>query len=164
MDAENTDKHRLTQRFLFFYLRFPRKSALVRVLFGFCTVANNRGNNRQAVFFERDNYLYFLKGLKKYIVPNVDILVYSLMPTHYHLLGRVKGDKTSEVFLLIALIKRLCYNMDITSGINETQTTPPAWPHIRTDLESLPSGEGDCGAVDVRKPRRAKENLRGNVR
>ena len=24
----------------------------------------NRGNNRQAVFFERDNYLYFLKGIR----------------------------------------------------------------------------------------------------
>jgi putative transposase len=41
--------------------------------------------------------------LKKYIVPYVDILVYSLMPTHYHVLGRVKQQpsqtsQTSEVF------------------------------------------------------------------
>ncbi|MEK7276247.1 MAG: transposase [Chloroflexota bacterium] len=55
----------------------------------------NRGNNRQAVFFERDNYLYFLRGLKKYVLEHVDILVYSLMPTHYHILGRVK-PQTSE--------------------------------------------------------------------
>jgi putative transposase len=55
----------------------------------------NRGNNRQAVFFERENYLYFIKGIKKYMREHVDILVYSLMPTHYHILGRVKG-KTSE--------------------------------------------------------------------
>lgn len=55
----------------------------------------NRGNNRQAVFFERDNYLYFLRGLKKYVREHVDILVYSLMPTHYHILGRVK-PQTSE--------------------------------------------------------------------
>ena len=46
----------------------------------------NRGNNRQAIFFERDNYLYFLKGIKKYLRERVDILVYSLMPTHYHIL------------------------------------------------------------------------------
>jgi putative transposase len=25
----------------------------------------NRGNNRQAVFFERENYVYFLRGIKK---------------------------------------------------------------------------------------------------
>ncbi|MBM3146006.1 MAG: transposase [Chloroflexi bacterium] len=56
----------------------------------------NRGNNRQAVFFERDNFLYFLKGLKKYVVPYVDILVYSLMPTHYHVLGRVKPPQTQN--------------------------------------------------------------------
>jgi putative transposase len=59
----------------------------------------NRGNNRQQVFFERDNYLYFLHGIKKYLLPYVEILVYSLMPTHYHILGRVKPQplpQTSE--------------------------------------------------------------------
>jgi putative transposase len=58
----------------------------------------NRGNNRQAVFFERDNYLYFLRGLKKYVCEQVDIISYSLMPTHYHILGRVKQTQTSEFF------------------------------------------------------------------
>ena len=58
----------------------------------------NRGNNRQAVFFERDNYLYFLRGVGKYLCAQVDVLAYCLMPTHYHILGRVKGQKqTSEV-------------------------------------------------------------------
>jgi len=57
----------------------------------------NRGNNRQAVFFESDNYLYFLKGVKKYLAPVATIIVYCLMPTHYHILVRVK-HQTSEVF------------------------------------------------------------------
>ena len=56
----------------------------------------NRGNNRQAIFFEPDNYLYFLGGIKKYLVPVVNIVAYCLMPTHYHLSVRVK--QTSEVF------------------------------------------------------------------
>ena len=56
----------------------------------------NRGNNRQAVFFERDNYLYFLRGVGKYLCEQVDVLAYCLMPTHYHILGRVK-QQTSEV-------------------------------------------------------------------
>ena len=58
----------------------------------------NRGNNRQAVFFERDNYLYFLRGIKKYLCASMEILAYCLMPTHYHLLVRVRAEtETSEV-------------------------------------------------------------------
>jgi len=61
----------------------------------------NRGNNRQAVFFERDNYLYFLRGIQKYLCGSMDVLAYCLMPTHYHLLVRVKPPprqpQTSEV-------------------------------------------------------------------
>jgi putative transposase len=67
----------------------------------------NRGNNRQAVFFESDNYLYFLGGVKKYLVPVVYIVAYCLMPTHYHILVRVKLQasevlKTSEVSLQVS--------------------------------------------------------------
>jgi len=57
----------------------------------------NRGNNRQAVFFEADNYLYFLSGVKKYLLPVAQIVAYGLMPTHYHVLVRIK-NQTSEVF------------------------------------------------------------------
>lgn len=58
----------------------------------------NRGNNRQTIFFQRENYFYFLRGLKKYVRGKVDILAYCLMPTHYHMLGRVRsGVQTDEV-------------------------------------------------------------------
>ena len=50
----------------------------------------NRGNNRERIFFEPDNYLFFLKKIKEYLVPVADVLVYCLMPTHYHVVGRVK--------------------------------------------------------------------------
>jgi putative transposase len=55
----------------------------------------NRGNNRQMVFFEPDNYLYFLGGMKKYLLPVAHIVAYCLMPTHYHILARIR-NKTSE--------------------------------------------------------------------
>jgi putative transposase len=60
----------------------------------------NRGNNRHAVFFERDNYLYFLRGMKKYLREYLEILVYCLMPTHYHILVRVRNQTktTCEIF------------------------------------------------------------------
>jgi REP element-mobilizing transposase RayT len=59
----------------------------------------NRGNNRQSVFFESDNYLYFLRGVEKYLRPAASVLAYCLMPTHYHLLVRVDAGQTqtSEV-------------------------------------------------------------------
>ena len=50
----------------------------------------NRGNNRERIFLEADNYLYFLKKIKEYLVPVADVLVYCLMPTHYHIVGRIK--------------------------------------------------------------------------
>jgi putative transposase len=46
----------------------------------------NRGNNSQRVFFCRDNYLFFLKKIKTYILPYADILAWCLMPNHFHLM------------------------------------------------------------------------------
>ena len=46
--------------------------------------------------------MYFLKKIKEYLVPVADVLVYCLMPTHYHIVGRVKMQtsqtQTSEIF------------------------------------------------------------------
>lgn len=57
----------------------------------------NRGNNRDAIFYERENYGFFIRRLWKYLVPVLDVVAYCLMPNHYHLLVLVKGTKTSEV-------------------------------------------------------------------
>ena len=56
----------------------------------------NRGNNRQAIFFQQDNYLYFLRRIKKYICPAAKMVAYCLMPTHYHMLVRVESPQTLE--------------------------------------------------------------------
>ena len=46
----------------------------------------NRGNNRQAIFFEEDNYRYFLEKVRVYLLPYCEFLAYSLMPNHFHFL------------------------------------------------------------------------------
>ncbi|GAA3949904.1 transposase [Hymenobacter algoricola] len=46
----------------------------------------NRGNNRETVFFEPANYLYFLRKVRQHIVPHSELLAYCLMPNHFHLL------------------------------------------------------------------------------
>lgn len=50
----------------------------------------NRGNNRQSIFFQPENYLYFLRNVKRYLTPLAKITAYCLMPTHYHLLIRIQ--------------------------------------------------------------------------
>jgi REP element-mobilizing transposase RayT len=56
----------------------------------------NRGNNRQKIFFERDNYLHFLAGIKKNLCNYMDIIAYCLMLTHYHMLVRIKDTVITE--------------------------------------------------------------------
>ncbi|MDZ7741871.1 MAG: hypothetical protein U5Q03_09015 [Bacteroidota bacterium] len=46
----------------------------------------NQGNNRQRVFFQRENYLFFLKKTKLHILPFADIFAWCLMPNHFHLM------------------------------------------------------------------------------
>jgi putative transposase len=53
----------------------------------------NRGNNSQTVFFNHENYLFFLEKLRKYILPHTDILAWCLMPNHFHLMIVVKQIK-----------------------------------------------------------------------
>lgn len=50
----------------------------------------NQGNNRQDIFFERDNYLFFLRKVRIHFLPYCDILAYCLMPNHFHFMVRVK--------------------------------------------------------------------------
>jgi REP element-mobilizing transposase RayT len=55
----------------------------------------NRGVNRQEIFFENKNYLYFLFNIERYLLTFSDLIGYCLMPNHYHLLIYLR--ETSEV-------------------------------------------------------------------
>jgi len=46
----------------------------------------NQGNNRDRIFFLRDNYLFFLNKIKVHVLPHADILAWCLMPNHFHLM------------------------------------------------------------------------------
>jgi len=52
----------------------------------------NRGNNSQNIFFERLNYLYFLKKMSAHILNCADLLAWCLMKNHFHWMIRVKDD------------------------------------------------------------------------
>lgn len=64
----------------------------------------NRGNNRQPIFFERDNYLYFLRLIRQtFIAHEVDVVAYCLVPNHYHLLVYPRSDRVSQAVKSLSL-------------------------------------------------------------
>ncbi|MGH2568226.1 MAG: transposase, partial [Bacteroidota bacterium] len=72
----------------------------------------NRGNDRQPIFFDRENYLFFLRRVKEYLAASVEIHAFCLMPNHYHLLLRM----TKEVDFSDAMKKLL---ISYTKAINK---------------------------------------------
>jgi putative transposase len=47
-------------------------------------------NGSENLFRETENYYYFIKQYRKYIVPVADTMAYCLMPNHVHFLLRLK--------------------------------------------------------------------------
>ena len=52
----------------------------------------NRGINSEDVYKNKDNYLYFLKKAKEFLLPVADMYAYCLMKNHFHLLVRIKPE------------------------------------------------------------------------
>lgn len=78
----------------------------------------NRGNNRQSIFFERENYLFFLRRIREYLtneqtsevsktsevcVHPVIVVAYCLMPNHYHLLVRPNDSNLSQHLMRLSV-------------------------------------------------------------
>jgi len=69
----------------------------------------NRGNNRQGIFLERENYIFFLRCVRKYLLGtdqtsevfktsdvSIAVVAYCLMPNHFHLLVCPYSDDLSR--------------------------------------------------------------------
>ena len=67
-----------------------RKEALV---YGNYYHIYNRGNNGIDIFFERDNYDYFLKLYHQYIHPIAEKYAWCLMKNHFHILVYIRAEK-----------------------------------------------------------------------
>lgn len=59
----------------------------------------NQGNNRQKIFYNHENYMFFTKKIRTHILPFADILAWCLMPNHFHIIVEVR-DAGSEGFTL----------------------------------------------------------------
>ena len=63
----------------------------------------NQGNNSQKIFFNRENYLFFIKKIRKYLLPYCDILSWCLMPNHFYIMVFVKEESLSFERLGVSL-------------------------------------------------------------
>ena len=84
----------------------------------------NRGNRKQKIFFNDDNYIYFLRKVRKFIKPHCEILNYCLMPNHFHFLIYAdantiltKGIGSQEKNVLSEGVRNLLHTY--TKGINK---------------------------------------------
>ena len=50
----------------------------------------NRGNNKGIVFFNDENYFYFLRLFKKHVSEIAEVYSYCLLPNHFHFLIKIK--------------------------------------------------------------------------
>lgn len=64
----------------------------------------NRGNDRHLIFFEQENYLYFLRLVRRHLIEQtLDVLAYCLMPNHYHLLVQCKTHEVSGAMMRLSV-------------------------------------------------------------
>ena len=50
----------------------------------------NRSN--EMLFYNRENYLFFLRKIRNHILPYADVLSYCLMPNHFHFILTVNSE------------------------------------------------------------------------
>ncbi len=58
----------------------------------------NRGNNRENIFIEERNYLYFMELYVHHIASIADTYAYCLLRNHFHLLVRIKSESEVQTF------------------------------------------------------------------
>jgi len=56
----------------------------------------NRGNNKQRIFFNDKNYIFFLKKVRDQLLPVSEIVSYCLMPNHFHFIIRTTENSIKE--------------------------------------------------------------------
>jgi putative transposase len=109
----------------------------------------NQGNNRQKIFFNKENYLFFLKKIKTYITPYADIMAWCLMPNHFHLMALVNEvslplNALNEGFALSETLGTRTLNQSIgimlrsyTNAINKQRNTSGSLFRNSTKAECL---------------------------
>lgn len=68
-----------------------------KIEFGNLYLLRNSANNDELFFREEENYIYFLKLMKKYLIPIADIYSFCLLPKNFAMLVYFSPDKASRL-------------------------------------------------------------------
>ena len=94
----------------------------------------NRGANKNLIFFERENYLYFLKRLNFYKNKyQIEILSYCLMPNHFHLFVKQTTDQFTISNFISALLNSYVKSINKKYGRSGTLFESKTKSKIVTD-------------------------------
>ena len=93
----------------------------------------NRGNNREKIFFTRENYIYFMQKIERHLLPHLYLLAYCLMPNHFHLLTYSKENVVPAAFSKDLQIMLRSY----TRAINNQETRTGSLFQQNTKIKAL---------------------------
>ena len=93
----------------------------------------NQGNNRQVIFYNRKNYLFFLRKIRTHILPFADILAWCLMPNHFHLMVEVKSVVNDGVTLTGGASRAMIASRGATLSRTPTSTPRKTFRRIIPD-------------------------------
>ncbi|MEO7960453.1 MAG: hypothetical protein ABIR19_02835 [Ginsengibacter sp.] len=76
----------------------------------------NRGNDKQLIFFNEGNYLFFLKKIRNEWLKYCEIICYCLMPNHFHLM--IKPN--DEACINLVLNEKETHLQNLSKAIGQT--------------------------------------------
>ncbi|MFA5834916.1 MAG: transposase [Bacteroidota bacterium] len=66
----------------------------------------NRTNNKEKLFPQEENHLFFLLKFQTYLSLHCSVIAYCLMPTHFHFLIRIESNDTLQISKSIGVVLR----------------------------------------------------------
>lgn len=84
----------------------------------------NKGNNKDDIFFNEENYKYFLRKYDEYLSKYLETYAFCLIPNHFHLLIKVKTENGGKISKdnKDFLINKLNEQESINNGIDKKVT------------------------------------------
>lgn len=88
-----------------------------------CIIFTIKETTNKKIFYKKENYLFFLKKLKTYVLPYADVLAWCLMPNHFHLMVLINEVELFQGFTLCEALNKNKSNL--SEGLTSSQTLTP---------------------------------------